>query len=649
MPKIPVTAFLKLASFLKARNVTGRDCGGGMEIDDPFGSGKIVVRDARIFGHLPIVQGAKPAADYVAKLTEGVTDEELIKYKITGDEYTDAITSVVRREPHLRPTPEELQLTNLQALSGLKETDPELYYALEFNTRFGKVDMDGQVVIFDLKTGTSYRKDDFLLLLSAEKETVMIAKKTTHGTESRPKEIKLAKNWLEHPAHLRFDGIGMYPEGRNRYGRPYRDHPRTAHHYNLWRGYEFQPKAGDWHLLREHIFNILCRKERKKFEYLLNWMALVLQMPWVKPGVAVVAMGGKRVGKGIVSNALRDVIGKAHARMVAQQDHATGKFANLGRLRLLQVEEALFAGDKRIAGPLKAMITEPTMTVEDKFIKPVEVDLYTAFWFNSNETKHAVPATGDDERYFVLSVSDEKKGDRAYFKAIVDELEAGGREAIAYELMHRDISEFDVRDVPLTEAFGDLVLANLSKAEKALLEIVQTGEIVTRDHTGEIADRVVLNTNAVTWVGADRVYKALDRSFADYGDQHGRISRIGATLHEYGIVTAKTKTDRRREKEAMFCFASLDESRRALSQKWNVSPEKLGHEAENIEERRSIAEEAERKLVELEATLALVGEDAEVIIPKHRERIDRLSKKAKQLKTEEIHAAQIGKSRTSIN
>ena len=334
MAKIPLPTMLKLASFLKARDVAGRDNGdGGMEIDDPFGSGKIIVRDARIFGHLPIVKGPRPVVDYVSKLTEGAAPTEIKKYKITQEEYTAALCSVIDRDA-LRPTPKELQLPNLEALSGLKETDPELYYALELNTRFGKVDMDGQVVIFDLTTGTSYRKDDFMLWLSAEKVTVTVKKKTNHGTESRPKELKLAKNWLEHPAHLRFDGIGMYPEGRNRYGRPYLDDPHTANRYNLWRGYDFQPRQGDWHRMKEHVFNILSRKDQKKFEYLMNWMAVHLQKPWVKPGVAVVAMGGKRVGKGIVSNALRDIIGKHHGRMVAQKDHATGKFANLGRLRL---------------------------------------------------------------------------------------------------------------------------------------------------------------------------------------------------------------------------------------------------------------------------------------------------------------------------
>jgi hypothetical protein len=648
MAKIPLAAVLKLASFLKARNVAGRDnSDGSMEIDDPLDSGKITVRDAQIFGHLPIVEGSRPTEDYVSKLTQGATDDEIKGYKITREEYIAALCGVVDRDARLRPTPEQLQLPNLEALSYLKETDPELHFALELNTRFGKVDMDGQVVIFDLKTGTSYRKDDFLLLLSAEKVTVTVKKKTDHGTESRPKELKLAKNWLEHPAHLRFDGIGMYPEGRNRYGRPYRDDPHTARHYNLWHGYDFEPKPGDWHLMKEHIFNILCRKDQTKFEYLMNWMAFVLQKPWVKPGVAVGAIGGKRVGKGIVSNSLRDIIGKKHARMVAQKDHATGKFAGLGPLRFLQVEEALFSGDRRIVGPLKAMITEPTMTVEEKFRKPVEIDSYTAFWFNSNETRHAVSATGDDERYFVLDVSDEKKGDRAYFKAIIDELDDGGREAMAYDLMHRDIAMFDVRDVPLTEAFGDLVLANLESDEKSLLEIVKTGEIIIRKSDGDIVAHRQLNAREVTWIAADEVYRALDRSFAEYGDQHGRISAIGAALREYGLVTKKTSTDNRRGEQAKYCFKPLEEIRAFLSEKWKVPVEKLGNEPDQVAIHRTAAEELLLKVAELENEAGVAGDQIDDVDPTLRERIHRLSKIAEAARATECRDAL--KPKTSAN
>lgn len=172
--------------------------------------------------------------------------------------------------------------------------------------------------------------------------------------------------------------------------------------------------------------------------------------------------------------------------------------------------------------------------------------------------------------------------------------------AMAYELLHRDISKFDVRDVPLTEAFGDLVLANLTAEQRALLEIVKTEEIVIREHDGIIIHRR-LSAQQATWIVADEVYRAPDRPFAETGDHHGRISAIGAALHDFGFVTKKTKTDSRRDTRAEFCFKPIEEIRLGLSALWKVLVEKLGHEPDQSEGQQTASEEVLQRLTELEA------------------------------------------------
>jgi hypothetical protein len=60
------------------------------------------------------------------------------------------------------------------------------------------------------------------------------------------------------------------------------------------------------------------------------------------------------------------------------------------------------------------------------------------------------PADIDDRRIFAQRVSDHRVGDKAYFAALGEELRNGGLAALLYHLQHRDISQFNPLDIPMT-------------------------------------------------------------------------------------------------------------------------------------------------------------------------------------------------------
>jgi hypothetical protein len=70
------------------------------------------------------------------------------------------------------------------------------------------------------------------------------------------------------------------------------------------------------------------------------------------------------------------------------------------------------------------------------------------FWLATNH-ENAAHIEESDERYWVLNVSEHRRGDHAYFTALSNEIKDGGREAFADLLLHRDISKFvPWRDCP---------------------------------------------------------------------------------------------------------------------------------------------------------------------------------------------------------
>jgi hypothetical protein len=86
-----------------------------------------------------------------------------------------------------------------------------------------------------------------------------------------------------------------------------------------------------------------------------------------------------------------------------------------------------------------------------------------------------VPAGADERRFFVLDVSGSRRGDFDYFKSLADELENGGAEAMLHELLHRDLSSFNVRDVPQTAGLMDQKVRSLHGFDAWWCEVLADG------------------------------------------------------------------------------------------------------------------------------------------------------------------------------
>jgi hypothetical protein len=117
----------------------------------------------------------------------------------------------------------------------------------------------------------------------------------------------------------------------------------------------------------------------------------------------------------------------------------------------LLCNEAVFAGDPRQVRTFKALITDPTLPIEPKFrdITLAPNLLHTMITTNDDR---AVAASLRDRRSLVLHASDAHAHEKAYFEAIYDELDNGGYETMLYDLQQMDLTDFDFRHAPQTEA-----------------------------------------------------------------------------------------------------------------------------------------------------------------------------------------------------
>lgn len=253
--------------------------------------------------------------------------------------------------------------------------------------------------------------------------------------------------WIKHEGRRQYDGVVFDPT-------PGARHPGL---YNLWRGWSVAPVRGDWSLMQRLLRDVLCAGDQASFEYVLKWATYMVQHPNSPAEVALVFKGRKGIGKGTFLRALKDLAGQ-HGRQVAQADHFTGKFnEHLADTILLFVDEGLWAGDRKLEGALKNLITEPVLTFEGKH-KPVVSGPNRLHVVIASNEDWVVPASDDERRFAVFEADSEAHQNLplGFFGDLRRQMENGGLAAMLFDLAEMPLSGWHPRsDIPVTRALTE--------------------------------------------------------------------------------------------------------------------------------------------------------------------------------------------------
>ena len=357
-----------------------------------------------------------------------------------------------------------------------KAGDPFAALVEEFNEQYAVVDDNG-------KTCVVYRRWDdtlgreYVVSSSFHDFRNLHLNEYVEYTDSRGRERSAPKAqiWLTHADRRTYKGGLRFLPGVT-------ECPDDV--YNLWAGWSVEARAGDWSLIKAHIKDVLCSGNQHRFEYLINWLARAVQQPGAQGEVAVVLRGARGTGKGAFARAFGALFGQ-HFLHLSDARHLTGNFnAHLRDACVVFADEAFYAGDKQHEGQLKRLVTEPTLMIEPKFRNAAPARNCLHVIVSSNE-EWVIPAGTDERRFFVLDVSPCRQKDFRYFEALDAELRNGGAEAMLHDLLQHDLTGFNVRDVPSTEALLDQKVQSFRGPEGWWYEVLTEGTCPGAAGTGE--------------------------------------------------------------------------------------------------------------------------------------------------------------------
>lgn len=256
--------------------------------------------------------------------------------------------------------------------------------------------------------------------------------------------------------------------------------------FNLWRGFGVKPQRGEWGKFREMIREVICAKNPIHFEYVINWMARAVQQPY-KPGqVAIVMKGERGIGKGTFVDEFSPIF-QPHFLQVTDPSLLTGEFnAVLETCCLWFLDEAVWAGDHGAESRLKGYITEQHITIRAMKTNHYQAPNCLHILMASNND-WVIPAGPKERRFFALDVNNAHQQDAEYFGAIRREMANGGREAMLYDLLERDISQFNVWAVPASKALDEQKLLTLGLSEQWWYDKLERGQLVNNAWPGEVS------------------------------------------------------------------------------------------------------------------------------------------------------------------
>jgi hypothetical protein len=304
--------------------------------------------------------------------------------------------------------------------------------------------------------------DSFKLFLANQKTEITIADKD--GNEET-KRVSLASLWIASPRRRQYEGITFAPE-------------RTPPGYfNLWNGFAVKPSEfGSCKLFKQHLLDNVCDGRSDWYNWVFGWFADIFQHPAHKCGTSLALRGEMGVGKTIVGKTFGHLLG-LHYVPVADPRYVTGRFnAHLVRCLLFFCDEAFWAGDRAGEGKLRDLVTGDQHPIELKGFEAFFVPNFVRLLICGNR-EWLVPAGLGERRFATLDVADHHKEDIPYFKAVDQELKAGGFQRLLHELLEFDLSTVDLRHIPKTEALLDQKIASLSPEDGWWFDILKRGRL----------------------------------------------------------------------------------------------------------------------------------------------------------------------------
>lgn len=257
--------------------------------------------------------------------------------------------------------------------------------------------------------------------------------------------------WMDDTAIKTYNSVDFLPYGM--------ECPKDT--FNLFTGFQAEKIRTNETGSIEYILDSLklnAGEDENMYEYLLNYVAHLIQKPSYLPEVALVIMGEQGTGKTqFWENLGNKILGNRYLLQTSNSDDIVGRF-NINNNKLLVIMEETEGKNTFMAhSQIKTLITQPDKIWEQKGRDKIRIrNCSRSIFISNNKTPVKVEQT--DRRFVITECSNKHRQDREYFSKVMEEWNNPVSVKTLYKFfMNRDISNFNAaRDRVISETYKDL-------------------------------------------------------------------------------------------------------------------------------------------------------------------------------------------------
>ena len=218
-----------------------------------------------------------------------------------------------------------------------------------------------------------------------------------------------------------------------------------------------------------------CDNEDAVYEYFVRWIAQMIQSPAQK-STCITMISKQGAGKGTLMKLLECMMGEK--KVMETTNPAKDVWGNHNSLMVdsffVNLNEVSQKDSYEAEGRIKGLITDINLTINPKGKDQFVMKSYHRWFVTTNHEDGAMKTSHDDRRNLIIRSSDDLIKNEEYFNRIYGLLRNDNFIATCYQYFKTlDLSDFSVRDIPITEYQKDLQELSVSPLELFLQHIVE--------------------------------------------------------------------------------------------------------------------------------------------------------------------------------